>query len=179
MIETERLILRKVETTDYHNFYVLDSNPNVHTHLGKKHITDINQAKINVHNLLQQYTNYGVGRFVIIEKVTGSFVGWCGLKLVTETRNNHINFYDIGYRLVEQHWGKGFATEASIACVKYAFEQLKLSNIYAICELENKASRNILEKIGMQCIEMFDLDGTTQYWFVLSKQNWLLQSTLQ
>ncbi len=68
MIETERLILRKVETTDVNNFYKLDSNPNVHIHLGNKPIKKMSEASVIVNNLLQQYANYGIARFVVIEK---------------------------------------------------------------------------------------------------------------
>ena len=54
----------------------------------------------------QQYIDNGIDRWAIINKETNDFIGWTGLKFVTETTNNHINFYDLGYRLIEKYWAK-------------------------------------------------------------------------
>ena len=57
---------------------------------------------------------------------------------------------DIGYELAPEHWGRGYATEAARAILRFGFEQLKLHRISAWCIAENTASAHVLEKIGMQ-----------------------------
>ena len=54
-----------------------------------------------------------------------------------ETINNHINFYDVGYRLAQKHWGKGYATESAKASLRYAFEEMNLTEVFGITHIEN------------------------------------------
>ena len=136
-IETERLVLREILPTDENGLFELDSNPNVHTYLGNNPVENIEQIREVITMIRQQYIDNGIGRWAIIDKETNDFIGWTGLKFVTETTNNHINFYDLGYRLIERYWGKGIATETTKATLKYAFEKLNLTEIYGICDIGN------------------------------------------
>ncbi len=56
---------------------------------------------------------------------------------------------DIGYILAEGHWGRGFASEASEALLRFGFDSLKMHRIYATCDPRNEASWHIMEKLGM------------------------------
>lgn len=155
-IETERLILREFLTSDEEGFFEMDSKPEVHIYLGNKPATNIDQSKEMIANIRQQYIDNGIGRWAVIEKESGDFIGWSGLKFIKEYENNHINFYDVGYRLHTKYWGKGYATESAKAALEYGFNELKLSEIYGIANIDNKASRNALEKCGLKFIEKFD-----------------------
>ena len=86
-------------------------------------------------------------------------IGWAGLKFVTTEINKHKNYYDLGYRLIKKYWGQGIGTEAALASLKYAFEKLKVDEVYAMADCENTGSNNILKKLGMNCIETFDYEG--------------------
>ena len=101
----------------------------------------------------------------MIEKDTNNFIGWCGLKLVKELTNKHINYYDLGYRLNKTYWGKGLGTEAAKATVDYGFHNMKLKAIYAIADSQNSASKNIIQKVGLKYINTFKLDNTDHDWF--------------
>jgi RimJ/RimL family protein N-acetyltransferase len=171
-IETDRLILREILPTDEQGLFALDSNPNVHTYLGNNPVDNISQIREVITKIRQQYIDNGIGRWAIIDKVTNDFIGWTGLKFVTETTNNHINFYDLGYRLIEKYWGKGIATETTKATLKYAFEQLNLEEVYGMCDIGNVGSKNVLEKTGLKFIESFDLDGIKHHWFRITKDEW-------
>lgn len=72
----------------------------------------------------QQYIDNGIGRWAIIEKKTNDFIGWTGLKFVTDLTNNHKHYNDLGYRLRKKYWGKGIATETAFASLSYAFDKL-------------------------------------------------------
>ena len=171
-IKTERVILREILPTDENGLLDLDRNPKVHTYLGNNPVDNIYQIREVIKKIRQQYIDNGIGRWAIINKETNDFIGWTGLKFVTETTNNHINFYDLGYRLIEKYWGKGIATETTKAILNYAFEKLKLTEIYSMCDLGNVGSKNVLEKTGLKFIETFDLDGIKHNWFRITKNEW-------
>ena len=171
-IETERVILREILPTDENGLLDLDSNPKVHTYLGNNPVDNIYQIREVIKMIRQQYIDNGIGRWAIINKETNDFIGWTGLKFVTETTNNHINFYDLGYRLIEKYWGKGMATETTKAILNYAFEKLKLTEIYSMCDVGNLGSKNVLEKTGLKFIETFDLNGIKHNWFRITKDEW-------
>lgn len=171
-IETERLVIREILPTDENGLFELDSNPNVHTYLGNKPAQNNEQIREVIKNIRQQYLDNGIGRWAIIDKNTNDFIGWTGLKFVTETTNKQIDFYDLDYRLIEKYWGKGIATETTKATLEYAFNKLNLTEIYGMCDVGNIASKNVLEKTGLKFIETFDLDGIEHNWFKITKDEW-------
>jgi len=149
-IETKRLLLREMRVEDVDGMFALDSNPNVHKYLGNKPIKTKAEAHKIIERILQQYKEHGIGRFAVIEKVTGEFIGWSGIKLNTEyNMNGFSKYYDIGYRLIERFWGKGYATESGKASIGYAFNTMKLPELYAVTEIGNEASHKALLKIGL------------------------------
>ncbi len=172
-IETERLILREFLYTDEDGLFELDSNPNVHTYLGKNPVQNKEQVRKNIESLHKQYIDNGIGRWAVIDKFTGEFIGWSGLKLIKEPMNNHIDFYEIGYRFIEKYWGKGIATETTFASLNYAFEIIQTEIVYAICDIENKGSKNVLQKSGLTLIETFDYEGVEHNWFRITRNEWL------
>ena len=168
-VETERLLLRELLPSDEDGLFELDSDSEVHRYLGNNPIKQIEEARRAIEFIRQQYLENGIGRWAIIEKGTNSFVGWSGLKFVREKTNNHINYYDLGYRLIKRYWGKGYATESARASLDFGFEQLKLKDIYAMADVNNVASRKVLERVGLTFIETFDLDSIPHNWFKISK----------
>ena len=155
-IETERLLLRELRTTDLEGMFKLDANPNVHRYLGNKPIKTKAEAKKILDSVKQQYADRGIGRFAVIEKATGDFIGWSGIRLNTEyNMNGFTKYYDVGYRLIERYWGKGYATESGKAAVDYAFKVMKLPVLYATTEAGNQASHKALLKIGLQYVNDF------------------------
>ena len=141
---------------DVDGFFEMDSNPKVHTYLGNKPLKSIKESKDMIEMVRQQYIDRGIGRWTMIEKATNSFVGWTGFQYFIETINGHTNYYDLGYRLPEKHWGKGFATESAKACIQYGFEKMNLENIYAVAAIGNTGSINVLEKSGLTKGEIVD-----------------------
>ncbi|MGB6269000.1 MAG: GNAT family N-acetyltransferase [Olleya sp.] len=155
-IETDRLLLRELRDTDLDGMFELDSNPNVHRYLGNKPIKTRAEAQKILDSVKQQYVERGIGRFAVIEKATGDFIGWSGLRLNTEyNMNGFTKYYDVGYRLIERFWGKGYATESGKASVDYAFKVMKLPELYATTEVGNQASHNALLKIGLHYVNDF------------------------
>ncbi|MEM6320523.1 MAG: GNAT family N-acetyltransferase [Bacteroidota bacterium] len=169
IIETERLIIREMGQNDINEMLALHSDPEVHRYLGNKTITSRKKMEQIINSLVQQYDDYGVGRWAMIHKQTKAFIGWTGLEFVTKTVNQHQNFYDLGYRLVKTYWGQGFATESAIASIQYGFDQLNLPTINAMADKENGASNYILKKIGLQFVKNFEFEGVPHHWYQLEK----------
>lgn len=169
IIETERLILREILPTDRYGLFAVDSDPDVNIYLGNKPTQKIEQTDDIINFIRQQYIDNGIGRWAIIEKSTNNFIGWSGLKFIKEFTNNHINYYDLGYRLNKKYWGKGIATEAAKASLNYGFQHLKLDKIHAIADSRNKASKNVIEKLGLKYINTFENDGVNHDWFEIYK----------
>ena len=170
--ETERLILREILQTDIEGMFELDSDSDVHKYLGNKPIKAKELILDRIDFIRQQYIDNGIGRWAIIDKQNNEFVGWTGLKLVTETTNNHKDFYDLGYRLIKRYWGKGIATEAAFASIEYAFNKLDTEAVYAMADCENIASNMILRKVGLNLVETFIHDGKLHNWYRIDKNEY-------
>jgi [ribosomal protein S5]-alanine N-acetyltransferase len=167
--ETERLIIREILPTDIDGMFELHSDPEVHIYLGNKTITTKEKIFEVIDFVRQQYIDYGVGRWAIIDKNSNEFIGWTGLEFVIKEINNRRNYYDLGYRLIKRFWGQGIATESAFASLDYAFDKLNAKEVCAIADCENQGSNKILKKVGLKCIETFDLEGVKHNWYKIDR----------
>lgn len=170
--ETERLILREFLDTDAEAFFTMDSDPEVHRYLGNKPVKSIEEIRTAIQFIHQQYLDYGIGRWAAIEKVSGNFIGWSGLKFVTDVENNHCNYYDVGYRLDKKYWNKGYATESAKAALEYGFVQLNVTEIIGSAHVDNIRSRRALEKCGLTFVEKFEWRSIPCDWLKITKEEW-------
>lgn len=157
--ETDRLIMREIVPSDAHAFLTLDSDPLVHQYLGNKPVQSLGEIYAVIDMIRQQYINLGIGRWAVLEKESGNFIGWSGLKRVTEVYNGHQDFLDLGYRFIPKYWGKGYATESAKASIQYAFEHFTVSSLNAMVHVQNEGSNNVLRKCGFQFVNTFLLDN--------------------
>lgn len=171
-IETERLLLREVDWKDQNDFFEMDSDPEVHRFIEQSPLTSIDQELPIIEMLKKQYQENGIARWAVIDKKSEECIGWCGLKFFREVLNGHLDFYELGYRFKQKHWGKGYATESAKAVLDYGFSQLNLKTVFAFTHLENEASVHVLSKLGFLFEENFDYDGEVCKWFELTKNRW-------
>ena len=177
-IETERLILREFLASDEDRFFEMDSNPEVVKYI-QPPAQEMEQIRDNIANVQNQYRENGIGRWAVIEKESGLFIGWSGFRYYRETVNNHSDFYDLGYRFMPEYWGKGYATETCIAWMKYGFEHFNKDTFYATTHVDHEASKNVLKKVGFKCIETFDDDGDPTDWLKVTKEDWQLSQNMR
>ncbi|MBW2938378.1 GNAT family N-acetyltransferase [Aureisphaera sp. CAU 1614] len=176
-IETPRLLIRELLDADAEGMFALDSNANVHRYLGNNPIKTIEEAKEIIGKVRKQYKDLGIGRWAMIEKNTGEFIGWTGFKLNTEPVNGHHNFLDLGYRLREEFWGKGYATESAFASLNYICTHGKHDSIYGMAEIDNEASNVILnKKVGMHYVNSFMYDTAHCHFYEITKAEWLARN---
>ena len=147
IFQTPRLILRQFTEADGPLILSLNSNPEIVKYVHEPTLKTVEQAeKILQDIILPQYKN-NLGRWAIHTKDNMDFIGWCGLKYRPE-----LDEIDLGYRLMQKAWGKGFATEAAQHSLDFGFKPLDLKLITGRAHIENIASIKVLEKIGMDFI---------------------------
>jgi RimJ/RimL family protein N-acetyltransferase len=146
-LETPRLVLREMTEADAERLRVMNEHPNVLRFTGDGRLADDAQAIDLLRSRVFPQYQRGVGRWAIVERAGGQFVGWCGLKWDADAAE-----YDLGYRLLEAHWGRGYATEAARACLEWGRRELVGQRIVARVHVENAASIRVLEKIGLRRI---------------------------
>lgn len=168
IIETPRLIIREITLDDLQGMFELDSNAKVHKYLGNDLVKSIEDSEKLITFIKQQYLDNGIGRWAMVEKDSGNFMGWTGFKFISETINGQSGYYDLGYRMLPRYWGKGYATESAKACLRYAQETLKLKPIYAMANAENTASKNVLTKTGFTPAGIFMHRDILHHWFIIS-----------
>ena len=167
IIETERLILRELVPSDAEDMLRLHSNHQVQKYTGEDLITTLEGVYSKINEKINDYENYGFGRWATILKNGKKFAGWAGLAYLPE-----FNEIDLGYRFLPEYWGAGIATEASHAILIYGFDKLKLKRIIAIAMKENKASIRVMEKVGMQFDKYapYKPGGEDYTWYWCDKQ---------
>ena len=97
----------------------------------------------------------GWGFWAVEEEASGLFIGFVGL----HTPSNELPFspcVEVGWRLAKSYWGQGYATEAAHAAIRFAFEQLHLTELVAFTAMANLKSRAVMQRIGMQFVSEFD-----------------------
>ena len=172
LAETERLILRELEYTDENDLFEMDSDPEVHLFIENNPVKSIDEITKVIEMLKKQYKENGIARWAVIDKLTNECIGWSGLKYFNQPLNKHNNFYELGYRFKKKHWGKGFATESSIAILDYGFANLNVDKIFAITDPKNVNSKKVLTKLGFDFQETFNYEGDPTDWFELKKTTW-------
>lgn len=152
-IKTRRLILRSWQEEDIVHLARLNSDDKVMEFFLKKMSHEETLALYN--QIQEEFMAYGFGVYAVEEKETGTFIGFVGLHHVTF----EVDFapaIEILWRLLPDFWGKGYATEAAMACLNYAKDELKLKEIVSFTSLPNKRSEHVMQRIGMTRIKEFN-----------------------
>jgi len=111
ILNTERLFLRELDFSDENDIFEMDSDPDVHRFIDNNPVKSITQTREFIEAIQNQYKESGVARMAVVCKETHECLGWAGFEFFKTPVNNHVNFYELGYRFKKKHWGKGYATE--------------------------------------------------------------------
>jgi Acetyltransferases, including N-acetylases of ribosomal proteins len=151
MIKTDRLILRAFTLDDLDSLFSIFSDPDVVRYLGYGTSPSRLETQAILNSYFAHWQKRGFGRWGLVCKQSGQLIGYCGLRW-----RDHLDSPEIVYLLAKEFWGKGLATEAARACLRYGFERLGFERIIAVTRPENVASQRVMEKIGM------GYEGTTR-----------------
>lgn len=147
IIETDRLILRKWREEDLDPFSLINADARVMEYFPYRLTREEIQAFIERSN--KQIDDHGYGLFACELKDAGIFLGCVGLAIPT-FEADFTPCVDIGWRLAFDYWGRGYATQAAKAVLKFGFEAVGLNEILSWTVPENIRSRNVMERIGMK-----------------------------
>jgi RimJ/RimL family protein N-acetyltransferase len=146
ILETERLVIRKLSTDDVEFIVELLNQPSFLRYIGDKGVRNSADA---IHYIqtgpLASYDRFGFGQFLVELKDTGVPIGMCGL-----LKRDSLPDVDVGFAFLPEFWSQGYAFEAASAVVTYGREVLGLRRIVAITSPDNDASIRLLEKIGLR-----------------------------
>ncbi|MFD2117197.1 GNAT family N-acetyltransferase [Paenibacillus yanchengensis] len=141
-LQTERLIIRDFQVSDWQDVYSYTSNPIVMKYIPEGVFTE-QQAEQFVKE--QQSKGKPADKFAVVLKDREQLVGHLSFE-----RYFGDHTYEIGWVFHPSYYNKGYATEAAQAVIAYGFQQLNLHRIVATCQPENPASYKVMEKIGMR-----------------------------
>jgi len=144
--ETKRLRIRPLNENDVESWKIFLSNPDATEHiLIEEEITD-DLAQNWIKKQLKRYNDSGYGLMAIENKETGEFIGQCGL-LAQEVAG--VKEVEIGYHMLPEHWGKGYATEAAGHFKEYAFANNICESVIAMILPKNVGSQMVASRNGM------------------------------
>ncbi len=155
LIETDRLVIRKLTLADAPFVVELLNEPAFIQCIGDKGVRDIPSAeKYLREGPLASYAKHGFGLWLVALKANDTPVGMCGL-----LKRDTLDYPDLGYAILARFGGKGYALEAASAVLEHGRKVLKLDPIVAVTAQENPSSIKLLHKLGYQFDRMVSLPG--------------------
>jgi RimJ/RimL family protein N-acetyltransferase len=156
-LETPRLTLRRWQEADRAPFAQMNADPVV-MHYFEAPMTR-EQSDEAIDRYLAAFDRDGFSFFAATLRDTGAFAGTIGLQIMRDAVPNLPQpAVEIGWRLTQSAQGKGLAIEGARTIVDFAFSQLALNEVVAITALPNRASRRVMEKLGMTHRPELDFD---------------------
>jgi ribosomal-protein-alanine N-acetyltransferase len=156
-IETERLLLHPFTRDDLPALLSMRSKEEVTRYLGTSALQTPEFIRQRLDAYLECYRLHGFGMMAVREKSGGQLVGWSGIQPLEFGFNatppqpaRETEEIEVGYGFDTPHWGKGYATEAADAWLRYGFEEVGLRRIIAVASPKNAGSRHVMEKLGMR-----------------------------
>lgn len=150
IMETSRLLLREMTQRDYPALSAIMQDELTMKAYEGAFSDEETQAWLD--KMLTRYTTEGLGLWAVILKENDEMIGQAGL---TWQNVGDQKVLEVGYLYRRDHWGKGYATEAAVACKEYAFTSLNAREVYSIIRDSNIASMNVAIRNGMLIRERF------------------------
>jgi RimJ/RimL family protein N-acetyltransferase len=164
-LETERLLLRLPEALDAEGYLAVFGDPQVLRFLGTGTATR-DDAVAAIERMRRHWDSHGIGLFSVVRKEDERLLGRVGFLLWDPERWVHAMREElegdleteIGWTLGSEHWNRGYASEAAIACRDWALGDLGLTRLVSVIAPGNAASIRVAEKLG-EMLEREDLPG--------------------
>ena len=168
ILETDRLRLRWLTDTDTDADFLraLLNDPGWLANIGERNVRTRRQARTWIATRhTATYGRLGFGFWGVERKSDGRLVGMCGL-----IKRDTLMEADVGYALMPEFRGHGYAREAAAACVRYARDVLGLAEVWGITGPDNAGSAAVLQQIGLHDAGITRLVGE-------ERETWLFRST--
>jgi [ribosomal protein S5]-alanine N-acetyltransferase len=153
---TDRLVLRPLEERDAANIFLLNSDPEVLRYVHDVPFADVEAARQWIIDI-PKHLPLGYGRWAI-EGKDGTWIGRCSLRRYPDDE------VLMGYRLLREHWGKGYASEAVAALLELAFNTYDLPFVVSKVAKGNKASQRVIERNGGRFVMEGPAENAAEAW---------------
>jgi RimJ/RimL family protein N-acetyltransferase len=175
LFTSKRLGFRTWKATDLTAFAALNADAQVMRYFPNTRTKSETKALLS--RLQTHFNTHGFTYFATEILETGEFIGFIGL--AHQTYAAPFNpAVDIGWRLKQDVWKNGYATEGAKQCLSYAFTTLNLESIIAVCTQNNIPSQRVMQKIGMQKMGVFNHPALLDYphlktclWYQITNPN--------
>lgn len=164
MLETERLIIRKLTKNDLPWLIEMRARPEVYKYLGGVKLQNPEAVTKRVDFYLDCYEKFGFGQCAMIWKKNGELIGCSGLQPLEDSGE-----IEVGYSLTPEYWRKGVGYECAYAWLEYGFNVAGLERIVAVADRENEGSWRIMEKCGMRYEGVREHYGMPLVFYAVSK----------
>jgi len=155
LIETERLRLRPVTVDDTELMLAIWNDPAFIRNVSDRGIRTVEQAREAIESGAQKlFEDYGYGPYCMSLKSDGTMIGICGL-----FKRDNLEDPDIGFGVLPDYCGKGYAGEAAAAVVNFARNELGITALTAIVSPTNAPSIGLIEKLGLTFDQMITMPG--------------------
>ncbi|WP_246187726.1 GNAT family N-acetyltransferase [Ornithinibacillus caprae] len=156
-METERLYLRELVLEDVQELSKVLTDAESMQYYPEP----FNQEKVVkwIQWNMENYKKFNHGLWAVIIKKGDIFIGDCG---ITMQKIENETVPEIGFHIIKNYWNQGYATEAAIACKRYAFEVLNYPKIFSYTTFRNIPSQKVAEKMGMTTYKVFHKNGEKQ-----------------
>ena len=142
---TKRIELRELTSSDGAQLHRLDRDPTVMRYIRDGRTASRAEVDERLRRSIVSYRLYpGLGRWYAQRRDTGAFIGWFVLNYIPRTVE-----VEVGYRLLPEAWGHGYATEGATELLRYGFDEVGLRRIIGITHPDNLASQRVLQKAGL------------------------------
>jgi RimJ/RimL family protein N-acetyltransferase len=160
-LEGQRLILRPWRDDDRAPLAAMLADPEVMWDWERTFDRAESDAKLDRYQA--SILRHGYGRFPVLDKRDGGFLGYCGIMQIMEDQPLAPGV-EIGWRFVRTAWGHGYASEAARICLKHGFEQCGFTEILAQTRHDNIRSENVMKRLDMTFLphRSWDADGHRQ-----------------
>ena len=153
---TSRLVLRPFSERDVDPLHHILGDPDALRYFPNPKTPSREAVQRLIAGQLTHWEEYGYGWWAVEERshlqdgqrAKSGLIGWCGLGYLPETDET-----EVAYLLGVPFWGKGYATEAAQASLRYGFETIGVACVVGIVHPENVASRRVLAKLGMSFLD--------------------------
>lgn len=154
VIRTPRILLRPASMGDVGDLHRLWREPAVRRFFWDDEEIPYGRAEAAVREAVEDFGRHGFGLWVAERgEGGGTPIGFCGLRHLDGGRE-----VEVPYGVSPPEWGRGLATELALAMLRHGFGRAGLTRVVGIADVENAASRRVLEKVGMTC-EGYVVDG--------------------
>jgi RimJ/RimL family protein N-acetyltransferase len=172
-IETSRLRLRPFTPDDLEELSHITADAEVMRYIGDGRALTREETEHHLQTIIDAFRRRGYGRWALTEKAGGALLGYCGLTTPRESPG-----VELVYLIARRAWGRGLATEASAACLRYGFEELGLERVYALTMPDNLRSQRVLERVGMKFLRDDCYYGYDCVCYIIERRDWRPDSSL-